>query len=863
MMPRSFARRAALLLPVCAIFFAAHCADLSPIAANTCGNGVFEPATEACDTFGKPSADGRVTPCLPPSAGASRACELDCSEIPCPAGFGCDVDTKICHEPRGAFGASITAFPAGARTVSLGDLDGDGRLDALTQSSEVRNGVTHARLHYFTAAGAREEERAIGRGLVSPRLADADGDGLSDVLFGTNGLGVFRGNASRELEPVPFPSYDFSLLPGLETFVAGALFTSSALLDADPTLVPAQPFLAATVGTTLSLQALPTPGSPPVEFGRMTLDGPQLPSQAPLLVSGRHRRPLQLRSPAVSSCGELVVVSPDGQLVAIYSPCNDTKAKIVEGATATELRFPLSPVRAAFVGDVDGDGKDDLILATDIGKSDSVAVVFAGRPSLVVDRTAVQLGPGGRILGVGDFNGDKIVDFVTPGAVLISPGIAQGYKVSFQPAAAFTAVAVADFNGDGRPDIVGAHGLDPTLPNPNNDPSIADLDLLVGTPSGTFVATSIATDQPVYRMLTSDLDADGVDDLTFVQRADDGASVRVLYGSRGGVPVETSSFGRQRTVRGLVDLGRGLGDSLTGEQPRLGVVVDRRILVGIGGPDRLVLSPLVSPLASEPREVLTVDDPKTGVRALCGVFRTAKSAPYLCSTSTPGALDVFQSFQPLVATGTELEGVPLGAAVSHGGTASTAYVVQGDALRQLPGTRSFPLGKVAATEPRLTFEDVDGDGVADAIVLLTFQNVARDNKALSGSTVGVMWGAADGSFAPAVAVDEASGPVAGFAFARVTSYSPRRTLLTLRTRTRRGGEIFQHDSTGRGFATKQLVDGRGAAADGGGDGGLGGALFPAPSDLAAGDVNGDGLDDLVVVDSGNLRVLLGLDRRAR
>lgn len=853
-----------MLVPLCGIFFAAHCADLSPIAANTCGNGVFEPSTEACDTFGKPSADGRTTPCLPPSAGAGRACELDCSEIPCPAGFGCDVDTKICHEPRGAFGTSITAFPAGARTVTLGDLDGDGRLDALTQSSEVRNGVTHARLHYFSATGAREEERTIGRGLVSPRLADADGDGLGDVLFGTNGLGVFRGNSTRELEPVPFPSYDFSQVPGLETFVAGTLFTAPTLLDVDPTVVPAQPFLAVTVGNVLSLKALPTPGSTPLEFGRMVLDGPQLPLQAPLLVSGKHRRPLQLRSPAVSACGELVVVSPDGQLVGIYSPCNDTKPKIVDTATATELRFPLAPVRGAFVGDVDGDGKDDLILATDTGRGDAVAVVFAGRPTLVVDRTAVQLAQGGRILGVGDFNGDKIVDFVTQSAVLVSPGAPQSYKVSFQPSAAFTAVAVADFTGDGRPDIIGAHGLDPTVPNPNNDPSIADLDLLVGTPSGTFVATSIATDQPVYRMTTSDLDADGVEDLAFVQRADDSASVRILYGARGGVPTETSSFGRQRTVRGMVDLGRGVGDSLTGEQPRLGVIVDRRILVGIGGPDRLVLSPLVSPIANEPREVLSVADQSKGVRALCAVFRNAKSTPYLCSASTAGALDVFQSFQPLQATGTELDGVPLGAGVAPGNPTSTAYVISGDALRQLPGQRSFPLGRVAATEPRLTFEDVDGDGVRDAVMLLTYGNVGRDNKALLGSTVGVMWGAPDGSFSPAVAVDESSGPAAGFAFARITAYSPQRTLLTLRVGNRRGGDVLRHDSTGRAFATKPLVDGRGATSgDAGADAGPAGALFPQPTDLAAGDVNGDGLDDLVVVDSGNLRVLLGLDRRAR
>ncbi len=859
------ARRAALLLPVCAIFFAAHCADLSPIAANTCGNGVFEPATEACDTFGKPSADGRTTPCLPPSAGAGRACELDCSDIPCPPGFGCDVDTKICHEPRGAFGTSITGFPAGARTVALGDLDGDQRLDALTQSSEVRNGVTHARLHYFSAAGAREEERVIGRGLVAPRLADADGDGLTDVLFGTNGIGVFRGNSNRELEPVPFPTFDFSQTAGLEAFVAGALFTAPALLDADPTTAPSQPFLVASSGNVLSLVVLAGLGAAPFEFGRITMAGPALPSQSPLLVSGRHRQPLQLRSPAVSSCGELAVVSPDGQLLEIFSPCNDKKARVDALGTAQELRFPLTPVRGAFAGDLDGDGKDDLVLATGPGKDDAVAVVYGGRPALTVERPSPQPPIAGRVLAVGDFNGDKIVDFVTPNAVLISAGGTSSYKTSFVPSGAFTTAAVADFTGDGRPDIIGAHGLDPRVPNPGNDPSISDLDLLVATPSGTFVAISIATDQPVYRMAVTDLDADGVDDLAFVQRADTGASVRVLFGSRGGIPTETTSFGRQRTVQGLVDLGRALGDSLTGtgEQPRLGVLADRRILVGVGGPDRLVLSPLVSPLGGEPREVLAVADASKGMRAICGVFgKPEKTTPYLCAVSAPGDPDVFQSFQPLQATGTDLNGVPQGAGVALGTTAATAYVVTGDQLRQVPGPRAFPIGRPAALEPRLQFEDVDGDGIQDAVLLLTYQRAAAKND--TPASVGVLWGAPDGSFAPAVAVDEGAGPLVGFAFARLTAYSAQRTLLTLRAGTRRGGDVLRHDSARRAFATKPLVDGRGAAAsDAGADAGPSGALFPQPTDLAAGDVNGDGLDDLVVVDSGNLRVLLGLDRRAR
>ena len=73
---------------------AAGCADLEPMVAGECGNGVVEPERgEECDSFPEGT-------CRPP--GAEHECRLDCSETTCPDGYGCGLD-GLCRKPSGKF----------------------------------------------------------------------------------------------------------------------------------------------------------------------------------------------------------------------------------------------------------------------------------------------------------------------------------------------------------------------------------------------------------------------------------------------------------------------------------------------------------------------------------------------------------------------------------------------------------------------------------------------------------------------------------------------------------------------------------------------------------------------------------------
>jgi hypothetical protein len=135
--------------------------------------------------------------------------------------------------------------------------------------------------------------------------------------------------------------------------------------------------------------------------------------------------------------------------------------------------FPAGSAMGLAQADINGDGKPDLIA---VGDNNSVSVLLnttaagsttptyaaaqtfsVGTPSTANDAYAVA---------VGDFNGDGKPDLVVTNlqdatvSVLVNTTATNSSTVTFQPPKTFavqsgpTAVAVADFNGDGKPDIV-------------------------------------------------------------------------------------------------------------------------------------------------------------------------------------------------------------------------------------------------------------------------------------------------------------------------------------------------------------------------------------------------------------------------
>jgi hypothetical protein len=191
------------------------------------------------------------------------------------------------------------------------------------------------------------------------------------------------------------------------------------------------------------------------------------------------------------------------------------------------------------VGDFNGDGKSDLAVAN--YSSNTVSVLLnttpagATTPSFAPQRTfATGIGPSS--VAVGDFNGDGKPDlalinegtFQNPGStvsVLLNTALAGATAPSFAPQQTFAtgekprSVAVGDFNGDGRPDLVIANSYSDTI-------SV----LLNTTPTGATTPSfasqqTFATGRLPLSVAVGDVNGDGKPDLVIADAASNAMSV--------------------------------------------------------------------------------------------------------------------------------------------------------------------------------------------------------------------------------------------------------------------------------------------------------------------------------------------------
>lgn len=224
-----------------------------------------------------------------------------------------------------------------------------------------------------------------------------------------------------------------------------------------------------------------------------------------------------------------------------------------DGTFEVAKTVPVAPPTAgatfALTADMNGDGKLDLIFAD---QASEVGVAL-GNGDGSFKTPPFTTGVGGRLssagpMVIGDLNLDGKPDLViipppTLGlnviGVLIGNGDGTLQPVTYYQTANLTSsVAVGDFNGDGKPDVIGAD-------------TMGNLYLLLGNGDGTFgFTTTIPTSNiNVPILAVADLNHDGKPDLVLAGKIP-GASaggVSILLGNGNGTFQPSINFGTARS----------------------------------------------------------------------------------------------------------------------------------------------------------------------------------------------------------------------------------------------------------------------------------------------------------------------------
>lgn len=239
-------------------------------------------------------------------------------------------------------------------------------------------------------------------------------------------------------------------------------------------------------------------------------------------------------------------------LVVGTGPGRATRVEVYNGQDGTTLLFGVDPFEASFkggvyvaAGDVTGDGKADLVITPDEGGGPRVRVFSGDGFGLVADFLGIE-DPnfrGGARASIGDLNGDGVGDLVVAAgfgggpriAIFNGKSLGQSDKVKLLPDfLAFepglrngTFVTVGDVNGDGFADLVAGGG-------PGGGPRVTVFDgqgLLANkqAPIADFFAGDVNSRGGV-RVAVKNLDGDNRADIVVGSGAGSGSKVTSYLG---------------------------------------------------------------------------------------------------------------------------------------------------------------------------------------------------------------------------------------------------------------------------------------------------------------------------------------------
>ena len=448
---------------------------------------------------------------------------------------------------NGTFQGPINSTPGtNPRSVTLRDVNGDGKLDILTANF----GSTNASVLLGNGNGTFKSAVtfATGTNSRSATLGDVNGDGRLDIIaanYNSDNASVLLGTGGSAITATFSPQQTFAAGNGAQAVALGDVnrdgkldmvtanggnSNASVLLgNGNGTFQTQVPFSTGTAPRSVTLGDVNSDGR--LDIITANRDSSTVSVLLNTTVSGSTTPTFQTQVPFSTGSNSsprsvaLGDVNGDGKLDIITANNNDNTVSVLlgngNGIFQTQVPFSTgsnSSPRAVTLGDVNGDGNLDIITANDSNASASVLLgngngTFKGQQTLAV-------GSNPRAVTLGDVNGDGNLDIITANFADNSVSVLLGNgNGTFKGQQIFAtnrpySVTLGDVNGDGRLDITTASY------------SFDNASVLLGNGNGTFKtqATFAVGDGPLAVAL-GDVNGDGRLDITTANFISGDASV--------------------------------------------------------------------------------------------------------------------------------------------------------------------------------------------------------------------------------------------------------------------------------------------------------------------------------------------------
>lgn len=389
---------------------------------------------------------------------------------------------------------AATTYSTGANPVwiTAGDLDGDGKAElVVVNAGSYPNYGNTVSVFENTSNGslsfAAQTTYTTGRNPSSVAIGDLNGDGKPELSVsydssGVAGVSVLRNTGSSFTAAqnylcglysyqVAIADMDGDGYPDITTMAYSTFIVFKSQITApagnfEPPVISSFSPHSGAIGSSVTISGSnfsPTAAGNIVHFGAVaaTVTAASANSITVTVPPGASYQPITVTCNALTAATRIPFNVTFTGGTAPFGPQSFVKEANLAGGVS-----PFSPITGGVAGaDLDGDGKPDLLMG-DYG-SDSVYVFrntgVAG-PSLFGQRLALfSYQP--YAVAIADIDGDGKPDLIAAGYVGISvwkntssPGV-----LSFAPATLVSgglgfSVAVADMDGDGKPDIVTGNG---------------------------------------------------------------------------------------------------------------------------------------------------------------------------------------------------------------------------------------------------------------------------------------------------------------------------------------------------------------------------------------------------------------------